>query len=89
MLNIQKNLSKSFFALLSLPATAMGFALSVQISTLSWKLDKLDLNAAQIGIVWSAGPIAGLLGQLIFGIISDQTWFWEMSIQVRSIFARN
>ena len=29
MLNIQKKMSNAFFALLSLPATAMGFALSV------------------------------------------------------------
>lgn len=76
MLNIQKYFTTSFLALLSLPATAMGFALSIQISTLSWKLDKLNLDAEQMGIVWSAGPIAGIIGQLLFGVISDKVWFW-------------
>ncbi len=76
MLNIQKNLTNSFYLLLSLPATAMGFGLCIQISTLSWKLDKLGLDAAQVGIVWSAGPIAGIIGQLLFGFISDKSWFW-------------
>ena len=38
MLDIQKRLTNSFYALLSLPATAMGFALSVQIAALSWIL---------------------------------------------------
>lgn len=77
MLEIQKKLSNSFYGILSLPATAMGFALSVQISALSWIMMteyKLDLH--QIGIVWSAGPIAGIIGQLLFGVISDKVWFW-------------
>ncbi len=77
MLDIQKNLTRSFFALLSLPATAMGFALSVQISALSWILaTKYHLEIDDIGLVWAAGPIAGILGQVIFGIISDNVWFW-------------
>jgi len=38
MLTFQKNLTNSFYALLSLPATAMGFALAVQIAALSWIL---------------------------------------------------
>ena len=36
MLTSQKKLTKPFFVLLSLPATAMGFALSVQIAALRW-----------------------------------------------------
>ena len=39
MLNMQKKMSTAFYALLSLPATAMGFGLSVQISALSWILN--------------------------------------------------
>ena len=78
MLNIQKNLTNSFFALLSLPATAMGFALSVQIAALSWILStKYGLNEEDIGLVWAAGPIAGILGQVLIGIISDNVWFWN------------
>ncbi|MGD9265117.1 MAG: MFS transporter [Lysobacterales bacterium] len=78
MLNIQKNLSRSFFAVLSLPATAMGFALSVQISALSWILaTKYGLEIHDIGLVWAAGPIAGIFGQVIIGAISDKVWFWS------------
>ena len=78
MLNIQKNLSNSFYAILSLPATAMGFALSVQIAALSWILStKYGLAIEEIGLVWAAGPIAGILGQVIIGIISDNVWFWN------------
>ena len=78
MLAIQKKLTNSFFALLSLPATAMGFALSVQISALSWILStKYNLEIHEIGLVWAAGPIAGIFGQIIFGIISDNIWFWN------------
>mgnify|MGYP002777361585 CR=1 FL=1 len=74
---IQKKLSATFFAVLSLPSTAMGFALSVQISALSWILStqyKLDIH--EVGIVWAAGPVAGIVGQVIIGFISDKTWFW-------------
>ena len=78
MLNIQKRLDNSFFALLSLPATAMGFALSVQISALSWILStKYGLAIHEIGFVWLAGPLAGLLAQPIVGFISDKVWFWN------------
>jgi MFS family permease len=76
MLNIQKKKSNAFFALLSLPATAMGFALSVQISALSWILStKYGLDIHEIGIVWAAGPIAGIIAQPIIGLISDKLWF--------------
>lgn len=76
MLNIQKKMSNSFYALLSLPATAMGFALSVQISALSWILStKYGLDIHEIGIVWAAGPIAGIIAQPIVGLVSDKLWF--------------
>ena len=65
MLTIQKNLTRSFYILLSLPATAMGFALAVQISALSWILTtKYGLDIHDVGLVWAAGPIAGILGQV-------------------------
>lgn len=77
MLNFQKNLTKPFFMVLSLPATAMGFALSVQIAALSWILNsKFGFNLEEIGFVWLAGPAAGILGQVIIGLISDNVWFW-------------
>jgi len=77
MLDIQKRLAPSFYALLSLPSTAMGFALSVQISALSWILStKYGLSIHEIGLVWAAGPIAGIFGQVIIGLISDNVWFW-------------
>ncbi|MCB0517220.1 MAG: MFS transporter [Chitinophagales bacterium] len=78
MLAIQKKMTNSFLTLLSLPATAMGFALSVQISALSWILStKFGLAIHEVGLVWAAGPIAGILGQVIVGIISDKVWFWN------------
>jgi len=77
MLDMQRRLSKPFYALASLPATAMGFALCIQISALSWLLStKYHLDIHEIGIVWAAGPLAGILGQVIIGFISDKTWFW-------------
>ncbi len=75
--DIQKKFSNTFYGILSLPATAMGFALCVQISALSWILSsqyKLDIH--EVGIVWAAGPIAGIIGQVLIGIISDKVWFW-------------
>ncbi len=76
MLNMQKKMSNAFMALLSLPATAMGFGLSVQISALSWILStRYGLDISQIGIVWAAGPIAGIIAQPIVGVISDKLWF--------------
>ncbi len=78
MIAIQKKLTNSFYALLSLPATAMGFALSIQISALSWILTtKYGLNISDVGLVWASGPIAGILGQVIIGIISDKIWLWN------------
>lgn len=77
MLDIQKKLKNSFFVILSLPATAMGFALSVQISALSWLLvTKYNLDLHEMGFVWAAGPIAGMVAQPIVGFFSDKIWFW-------------
>ena len=77
MLRMQARLSLPFLMLLSLPSTAMGFALAVQISAVSWLLStKYKLDIHEIGIVWAAGPLAGILGQVIIGIISDKVWFW-------------
>jgi maltose/moltooligosaccharide transporter len=77
MLGFQKRLSNLFYIVLGLPSTAMGFALSIQIAVLSWILrTRYNLEIDQIGIVWAAGPIAGILGQPIIGLISDKVWFW-------------
>jgi MFS family permease len=74
---MQRRLSNFFYAVISLPATAMGFALCIQISALSWLLStKYHLHIDEIGVVWAAGPTAGILGQMIIGLISDGTWFW-------------
>ncbi len=73
----QKRLTAGFYALISLPATAMGFALSIQISALSWLLTtQYHLDIHEVGIVWAAGPLAGIFGQVIIGLISDNVWFW-------------
>lgn len=75
MLKIQERLSKSFYALLSLPSTAMGFALSIQISALSWILTtRYHLEIHEVGLVWAAGPLAGIVGQVVIGLISDNVW---------------
>lgn len=76
MLNIQKKLSNPFLALLALPATAVGFALSTQIAALSWILSKkYGLDIHEVAFVWLAGPVAGIFGQVIVGLISDNVWF--------------
>lgn len=76
MLAIQKKLSNSFFVLLCLPATAMGTALSVQIAALSWILNtKFGFDVHEIGFVWLAGPLSGILGQVLVGFFSDRVWF--------------
>ena len=49
---MQQDLSKTFLAILALPATALGFALSVQISALSWiLLTQYNLAVHDIGLV--------------------------------------
>lgn len=76
MLNIQKKMNNAFLALLGLPATAVGFALSTQIAALSWILsNKYGLDIHDVAFVWLAGPIAGIFGQVIVGMISDNVWF--------------
>jgi len=76
MLNIQKKMSNPFLALLGLPATAVGFALSTQIAALSWILsNKYHLDIHDVAFVWLAGPIAGIFGQVIVGLLSDNVWF--------------
>jgi MFS family permease len=78
MLDFQKNKTNTFFALLALPATAMGFALSIQISALSWILTtQYGLDIHDVGLVWAAGPLAGIIGQVIIGVVSDRVWFWN------------
>jgi len=75
---MQQKRSKLFFAILSLPATSMGFALSVQIAALSWILTtRYGLNIHDIGLVWAAGPLAGIFGQVIIGVLSDRVWLWN------------
>jgi MFS family permease len=76
MLDIQKKLTNTFYAILALPATAVGFALSTQIAALSWILSKkFGLNIHEVAFVWLAGPLAGIFGQVIVGMISDNVWF--------------
>ena len=75
MLNIQKKMNNAFLALLGLPATAVGFALSTQIAALSWILsNKYGLDIHDVAFVWLAGPIAGIFGQVIVGMLSDNVW---------------
>ncbi|MBE0643567.1 MAG: MFS transporter [Bacteroidetes bacterium] len=77
MLDVQRRLTNGFYALLALPATAMGFALSIQIAALSWILStQYGLDIHEIGIVWAAGPLAGIIGQVLIGVLSDKVWFW-------------
>jgi len=77
MRSMQRRLSLPFLLLLSLPSTAMGFALAVQISALSWLLTtKYGLEIHEVGLVWAAGPLAGIIGQVLIGLVSDQAWFW-------------
>ena len=77
MLTAQRDRTPVFHLLVSLPATAMGFALSVQISVLSWMLaTRYGLKIDEIGLVWAAGPLAGILGQVLVGGLSDRTWVW-------------
>jgi maltose/moltooligosaccharide transporter len=77
MASTDKKRSNAFYALLSLPSTAMGFALCIQISALSWILStKYQLAIHEVGYVWLAGPLAGLLAQPVVGLISDSVWIW-------------
>src|SRR6218665_2082293 len=76
MLPFQKKLSNGFYAVLSLPATAVGFSLSTQVAVLSWILNtKYNLHIEDVTLVWLAGPVSGIIMQPIVGIISDKSWF--------------
>jgi maltose/moltooligosaccharide transporter len=76
MLAIQKKLSNTFYALLSLPATAVGFCLSTQVATLSWILStQYNLHIEDVALVWLAGPLSGIIAQPIVGMMSDKSWF--------------
>ena len=76
MLAIQNKLSNTFYALLSLPATAVGFCLSTQVATLSWILStKYNLHIEDVALVWLAGPLSGIIAQPIVGMMSDKSWF--------------
>jgi len=49
----------------------------VQISALSWILStRYGLDLHDIGLVWAAGPLAGIVGQVLIGILSDEVWLW-------------
>jgi maltose/moltooligosaccharide transporter len=76
MLAIQKKMSNTFYALLSLPATAVGFCLSTQVAALSWILStKYELQIEDVALVWLAGPLSGIIAQPIVGMMSDRSWF--------------
>lgn len=76
MLAIQQRLSNTFYALISLPATAVGFCLSTQVATLSWILStKFNLHIEDVALVWLAGPLSGIIAQPIVGMMSDRSWF--------------
>ncbi len=76
MLAIQKKMTNTFYALLSLPATAVGFCLSTQVAALSWILStKYELQIEDVALVWLAGPLSGIIAQPIVGIMSDRSWF--------------
>jgi Na+/melibiose symporter-like transporter len=76
MLGIQNRLTNTFYALLSLPATAVGFCLSTQVATLSWILStQYNLHIEDVALVWLAGPLSGIIAQPIVGMMSDKSWF--------------
>lgn len=76
MLAIQKKLTNTFYALISLPATAVGFCLSTQVAALSWILStKYNLHIEDVALVWLAGPLSGIIAQPIVGFMSDKSWF--------------
>lgn len=77
MLPFQRKRSNGFYAVLSLPATAVGFSFSTQVAVLSWILNtKYNLHIEDVAIVWLAGPVSGIIVQPIVGMISDKSWFW-------------
>lgn len=76
MLTIQKKRTNAFYALISLPATAVGFCLSTQVAALSWILStQYNLHMEDVALVWLAGPVSGIIAQPIVGLMSDKSWF--------------
>jgi Na+/melibiose symporter-like transporter len=76
MLAIQKKRTNLFYAIISLPATAVGFCLSTQVATLSWILStQYNLHIEDVALVWLAGPLSGIIAQPIVGLMSDKSWF--------------
>lgn len=66
----------AFRLLLSAPSAGLGVALTTQITALSWLLQtRYHLAIDQIALVWAAGPLAGIVGQLAAGHASDRTWW--------------
>src|SRR3546814_18993010 len=64
MLDCQRRRTPAFFARIALPATALGFALSVQISAMSCILaTRYPLDIDDMGLFWAAGQLAGIHGQ--------------------------
>lgn len=63
--------------LLAGPSAGLGIALTVQIAGLSWLLQsRHGLAIDDVALVWAAGPLAGILGQLGVGYLSDRSWLW-------------
>src|SRR3546814_7026098 len=56
----------------------MGLRISVTFSWRSLILATLyHLDIDEIGLVWAAGPLAGIIGQVVVGLISDRVWIWN------------
>lgn len=61
--------------LLALPSGGLTIALTTQIAALSWLLEtRYHLAIEDVALVWAAGPLAGIVGQLAVGHASDRTW---------------
>ena len=55
----------------------MGLGLSIQSAVLTWVMvTQYDLSLKEVGIVWSVGPLAVIVGTIVVGILSDKAWFW-------------
>lgn len=69
--------SAGYRLLLSTPSAGLGIALTTQITALSWLLEsRYNLAIDDIALVWAAGPLAGILGQVAAGHASDRSWIW-------------
>ncbi len=68
--------SPTFRLLLSMPSGGLSIALTTQITALSWLLEnQYHLAINNIALVWAAGPLAGIVGQLAVGHASDKSWW--------------